>query len=94
MQELSVEVDLEITSQNEECATCEIEGFVEVGLDLTTEAAHHFNFFADLSDSTYSSSNPAVFVACWTIESDSSLEGTEQGDSDAYVMLGKRSESP
>ena len=44
-QVLSVEVDLEITSTADECSTCEIEGFVEVGLDLTTTAAHHFNFF-------------------------------------------------
>ena len=86
-QELSVEVELEIESASGDCADCEITGYVEVGLNLTTTAAHHFNFIADLQNS-YSSNNPAVFVACWHVADGEITEGDN-----AWVAMGKTSES-
>ena len=90
-QELSVEVELEIESATGDCADCEITGYVEVGLNLTTTAAHHFNFIADL-ESTGSGSNPWTFVTCWTL--DSGVVDDTDDNARAYVMLKKRSESP
>jgi hypothetical protein len=87
-QELSVEVELEVESATDLCADCEITGYVEVGLNLTTTAAHHFNFIADLQ-SSYPSSNKAVFVACWHV-----VDGEITDGDNAWVGMGKTSESP
>lgn len=89
-QELSVEVELEIVNKTsgEISDDYEIQGFVEVGLNLTTTAAHHFNFIAPLS-TTYSGSDQAVVVGCFK-PIDAPELSFQDGSAQAYMGVGKR----
>ena len=70
-QTLAIDVDLtaEITDSDLEVL---IDGYVEVGLELDTTAAHHFNFVAyDLASDVYD------VYACWTGEAGGGVTGGE-----------------
>lgn len=92
-QELSVEVDLDCTCEvPDTTCDCEVTGYVEVGLELTTTAAHTFNFIADLANTgTGSSNTPIVPVACFELSAEAStlLDGqdTSEGSAKGYVGL-------
>lgn len=76
MQKLSVEVNL--------TSDYLIEGYVAVGLELDTTAAHHFNFVAsDLSQGTYD------VIACYDLSALAEANNIDN-EAEAYAGIGPR----
>lgn len=77
-QTLTVEVDLDVVG----VTGATIEGFVSVGLENDTTAAHHFNFVAaDLPSDNYS------VVACYTGEAFAEIQNDVDGGSNANAAV-------
>ena len=74
-QELSVDVNLDCECEvPDTTCECEVTGFVEVGLNIETTAAHTFNFIADLSNTgTGSTNDPIVPYACFELSAEASV---------------------
>ncbi|KAL7452291.1 hypothetical protein ACHAWC_008990 [Mediolabrus comicus] len=88
VQELSVDVNLECDVTSDPPATCEVTGYVEVGLNLDTTAAHSFNFIADLSNTgTGSTNKPVQVVACFNLAADADADAVD-GSAAGHVSLG------
>jgi len=82
-QKLTVDVALDIESATNQCSDCEITGYVSVGLELETTAAHHFNFIIDIPE-TGSGSDQYNVIACWDANAWSTAEG---GTASSYLYL-------
>ena len=82
-QELTVDVNLEIQSATNQCSDCEITGYVSVGLELETTAAHHFNFIIDIP-ATASNSDKYNVIACWNADASAT---SDAGSASSYLYL-------
>jgi hypothetical protein len=87
-QELSVEVDLDCDVTSDPAATCEVTGYVEVGLTLETTAAQSFTWVAELKDTTGtgSNNNPIRALACFELNASADTVTDESSSSSAVGL--------
>ncbi|KAL7449699.1 hypothetical protein ACHAWC_003808 [Mediolabrus comicus] len=85
-QELSVDVNLDCNVDSG--ATCEVTGYVEVGLKLETTAAQSFTWVAELKDTTGtgSNNNPIRALACFELNASADTETDESSSSSAVGL--------